>query len=175
VIRRLKIWQILVSVGTLIFFLSGAFPLISIHFIGIFSISLFDLYKWFGYGLPISEFPSEWTPALSSVVAGFLLIAILFPVTVIVGFVSVRLGPKACLIAGSLGMVCWLGSLFAVIQLKLLVAQLAGPLGGLAASFIHIGYGVYGGILSSVILLISYFVAVHETKKAAGSPSNLPS
>ena len=173
--KLLKIWQILASIGTLIFFFSGALPLISIHFIGIFSINLFDLYKWFGYGLPISEFPSEWTQAFSSVVAGFLLTAILFPITVIVVFASLRLGPKACLIAGSLGMICWLGSLFAIIQLKLLVTQLGGPFGGLAASFIYIGYGVYGGILGSVILLISYFVAAHETKKAAGSPSNLPS
>ena len=171
----MKIWQILASIGTLVFFFSGALPLISIHFIGIFSISLFDLYNWFGSGLPISESPPEWTQAFSSVAMGFLLIAILFPITIIVGFASLRIGPKVCLMAGSLGMICWLGSLFAITQMKLLIAQSGGLFGGLVASFIHIGYGVYGGILGSVMLLISYFVAAHETKKAAGSPCNLTS
>lgn len=133
-------------------------------------MNLVDLYKWLGYGLSISQPTSEWTEAFSSVGAGLLLTAILFPITLIVGFASLRIGPRACLIAGSLGMICWLGSLFAIIQLKFLIAQLGGPFAGLAASFIQIGYGVYVGILGSVILLMSYFVAAHETKKASGSP-----
>lgn len=167
--NALKIWQILGSIGILLFFFSAALPLVFIYFIGVFSINLVDLYRWFGYGLPIFDPTPEWTQAFSSVAAGFLLIAILFPTTIIVWFASFKIGPKACLIAGSLGMVCWLGTLFAIIQLKLLTAQLMGPLGGLAADFIQIGYGVYVGILGSVILLVSYFVATHETKKAAGS------
>lgn len=167
--NALKIWQILGSIGILLFFFSAALPLVFIYFIGVFSINLVDLYRWFGYGLPIFDPTPEWTQAFSSVAAGFLLIAILFPTTIIVWFASFKIGPKACLIAGSLGMTCWLGSLFAIIQLKLLTAQLMGPLGGLAADFIQIGYGVYVGILGSVILLVSYFVATHETKKAAGS------
>ena len=132
-------------------------------------MNLVDLYRWFGYGLPISEPTPEWTQAFSSVATGFLLTAILFPTTIIVWFASFRIGAKACLIAGSLGMVCWLGSLFAVIQLKLLAAQVGGPFGGLAASFIQIGYGVYVGILGSVILLVSYFVSAHETEEAGFS------
>jgi hypothetical protein len=132
-------------------------------------MNLVDLYRWFGFGLPIFDSTPELTQAFSSAAAGFLLIAILFPTTIIVWFTSFRIGPKACLIAGSLGMMCWLGSLFAIIQLKLLSAQLGGPLGGLAADFIQIGYGVYVGILGSVILLISYFVAARETKKAVDS------
>lgn len=132
-------------------------------------MNLVDLYRWFGYGLPIFESASEWTQAFSSVAMGFLLTAILFPTTIIVWFASFKIGPKACLIAGSLGMVCWLGSLFAIIQLKLLTAQLGGPFGGLAASFIQIGYGVYVGILGSVILLVSYFVSAHGTEEAVGS------
>jgi len=165
--KLLKIWQIAVFDGTLILLLSGALPLFSIHFIGTFSLSLFDLYTGFGFGFSILEFSSELTGALSSVAAGLILIAILFPIAVAVGFASLRIGPRACLVAGSLGMMCWLGSLFALIQLKLSMAQSGGPLGGLAASFIQIGYGVYGGILGSVILLISYFVARSEAKKPA--------
>lgn len=163
----MKIWQIAVFNGTLILLLSGALPLISIHFIGTFSLSLFDLYTEFGFGLSIPESSYELTDALSSVVAGLILTAILFPIAVAVGFASLRIGPRACLIAGLLGMMCWLGSLFALIQLKLSMAQSGGPVGGLAASFIQIGYGVYGGILGSVILLISYFVARSEAKKPA--------
>jgi len=161
----LKIWQVLALTGGSVFFLSGALPLISIHFIGIFSMNLLDLYRGFAHWLSISGSPPEWTEAFSTVAVGFILTAILFPITLIAVFASLRIGPKAYLIGGCLGMICWLGSLFAIIQLKLLIAQLGGPFGGLAASFIHIGYGIYGGILGSAILLLSYLVAAHETKK----------
>ena len=165
----MKIWQILAFNATLVLFFSGALPFISIHFIGIFSMSLFDLYR--GFGLSIPESLSELTEAFSSVGAGLLFIAILFPISLIVGFASLRIGPKACLIAGSLGMICWLGSLLAIIQLKLSMAQSGGPLGGLVAGLIQVGYGIYGGLLGSAILLISYFVAMYEERKAAVSPS----
>lgn len=132
-------------------------------------MSLFDLYK--GFGLSIPESLSELTEAFSTFGAGLVFIAILFPLSLIVGFASLRIGPKACLIAGSLGMICWLGSLFAIVQLKLSIAQSGGPLGGLVAGLIHIGYAVYGGILGSAILLISYFVAAYEAKKVTVSPS----
>jgi hypothetical protein len=165
----LKIWQILAFNATLVLFFSGALPFVSIHFIGIFSISLFDLYR--GFGLFIPESLSELTEAFSTVGAGLVFIAILFPITLIVGFASLKIGPKACLIAGSLGMICWLGSLLAIIQLKLSMAQSGGPLGGLVAGLIQIGYGIYAGILGSAVLLISYFVAIHETKKVSVSSS----
>lgn len=158
--------------GTLILLFSGALPLISLHFIGVFSLSLFDLYPELGFGLSTSESPSEWTEFFSSVEAGLILIAILFPITLVAGFASLRFGPKACLVAGFLGMICWLGSLFAIVLLKLSIAQSGGPLGGLGANFIQIGYGVYGGILGSAILLISYFVAKRELDRLAGSPAS---
>lgn len=165
----LKIWQILAFNATLALFFSGALPFVSIHFIGIFSMSLFDLYR--GYGVSIPESLPEFTEEFSAVGAGLVLIAILFPISLIVGFASLRIGPKACLIAGSLGMICWSGSLLAIIQLKLSIAQSGGPLGGLVAGLIQIGYGIYSGILGSAILLISYFVAIHEAKKAPVSTS----
>ncbi len=161
----MKIWQIAVFNGTLVLLLSGALPLISIHFMGTFSLSLFDLYTEFGFNPSLLESSYELTEALSSVVAGLILTVILFPIAVAVGFASLRIGPRACLVASFLGMMCWISSLFALIQLKLSMAQSGGPLGGLAASFIQIGYGVHGGILGSVILLISYFVARNEAKK----------
>lgn len=159
----MKNWQILAFNGTLILLLSGALPLITIHFIGVFSLSLFDLYHEIGFNFSISESPPEQAKVFSSIETGLILIAILFPITLAIGFASLRLGPKACLVAGSVGMICWLGSAFTIIQLKLLMAQSENPLGGLAASFIEIGYGVYGGILGSTILLISYFVAKRES------------
>ncbi len=61
--NALKIWQILGSIGILVFFFSAALPLIFIYFIGVFSMNLLDLYRWFGYGLPIFESASEWTHA----------------------------------------------------------------------------------------------------------------
>jgi len=165
----LKIWHILALNGALVLLFSGAFPLISIHFIGVFTISFFDLYRWFGNGFSIPEFSSEWTEAFASVQVGLILAALLFPVALIAGFASLRIGPKACLIAGALGMACWLSSLFSVWQLKILMAQLGGPLGGLTASFVHVGYGVYVGVLGSALLITSYFVGVLEKRKSAGA------
>lgn len=159
----MKNWHILAFNGTLILLLSGALPLISIHVIGVFSLSLFDLYHELGFSFFISESPSERARVFSSIEAGLNLIAILFPITLAVGFSSLRFGPKACLVAGSIGMISWLGSACAIIQLKLSMAQSENPLGGLVASFIEIGYGVYGGILGSAILLVSYFVAKRES------------
>ena len=118
--NALKMWQVLGLVGVLVFFFSAALPLVFIYFIGVFSLNLVDLYGWFGYGLSVFESGSKWTQAFSSVAAGFLLTAMLFPVTILVWFASFRIGARACLIAGSVGVVCWLGSFSAVVQLKLL-------------------------------------------------------
>jgi len=168
----LKIWQILGLIGIAIFLFSARLPLISIQFIWTFSISLFDIYGWIGRMPLVQDNTSEWTEAFSSVGVGLLLTAILFPITLIVAFASLKISPKLCLIAGFLGIACWLGAIFSVVQLKLLIAQSGGPFGSLASSFIQIGYGVYVGILGSVLLLSSYLIALYELKRVTELPAS---
>lgn len=163
----LKIWQMLTLIGAVVFGFSAVLPLISIQFIVNFSISLIDIYGWIGRGPPVDEAMSMLSEAFSSIGVGLLLTVTLFPITVIVAFASLKIGAKLCLIAGFLGIACWLGAIFSVEQFKILVAQSGGPFGALIASFIQIGYGVYVGILGSVILLASYFVAAHERRGVA--------
>lgn len=161
----LKVWQIFVLIGTVVFFFSALLPMFSVQFIWTFSISLLDIYGWIGRGPPVNEATSEWIQAFSSVGLGLLLTAILFPLTIVVALVSLRIGPKLCLIAGFLGISCWLSSVLSVVQLKSLMAQSGGPFGALAASFIQIGYGVYVGILGSMLLIASYIVGRSEIRK----------
>ncbi len=169
--RLVKIWQILAFNGSLILLLSGALPLISLHFIGTFTVSLFDLYR--GLTFSISEYAAEWIEAFSSIGAGIFVILILFPVALVFGFASLKFGSKGSLVAGVLGMICWFGALAAILQLRLSLAQSGSPLAGLAAGFIQVGYGVYGGIIGSAVLLASYGVSRLEAEKPV-QPSPLP-
>jgi len=163
-------WQILAFNGTLILLFSGALPLISLHFIGIFTVSLFDLYR--GLSFSISEYAAQWTEAFSSIGAGIFVILILFPVALVFGFASLKIGSKGSLVAGVLGMICSLGAFAAIIQLRLSLAQSGSPLAGLAAGFIQVGYGVYGGIVGSAVLLASYVVGRLEARKPAESSTS---
>ncbi len=157
----------LALIGTVIFLFSAAFPMISIQFIATFSIRLFDMYEWVGSGLSLPDNDLEWAQAFSTVGVGLFLAAILYPITVVFGFISVAISPKVSLIAGVFGMACWLGSLFAILQLRFVISQSVGAL----ANLIRIGYGVYVGIFASAVLLISYFVAIRESKMTVGTPS----
>lgn len=160
----------LTLIGTVIFVFSAALPMISIQLIVTFSIRLFDMYRWLGLGPSVPENDSQWTEAFSTVRAGLFLVAILYFITVVAGFISAVTSPKVSLIAGVLGMACWLSSMFAILQLKSVISQLGGPFGAFA-NLVQIGYGVYVGILGSGILLVSYFVATREAK-AAAAPSD---
>jgi hypothetical protein len=141
-------------------------PFVSAQFWGTaFSISLFDFYGLVG-GSNSTGLLANYTPqaimAPPSFGAALLVTMVLFPIVVVAGFVSV-IRPKLTILAGILGVLCWLGSLFAVLQLKSLISQ-QGALGALAAGSIQIGSGVYMGILGAVILLASYFAAIREAR-----------
>jgi len=165
----MRTWQIMALAGTLIFLFAGVLPLFSVQFILTFSISLIDLYGWIGRGLYAGEDIPEWSEAFSGVAAGFFIIAVLFPMTVIIGLASVIKNPKLSLIAGFLGCVYSLGAIITVLRMMALIAELGGSFGGMAASFMQIGYGVYVSLLGSVILLVSYPVAIRKGKVAADS------
>ncbi len=63
-----------------------------------------------------------------------------------------------------MGLILWLGSISAVLMLRSSVSQMAGPLGPTVSGLIKIGYGVYVGMLGSIILVFSHFAAFYEGK-----------
>lgn len=157
-------------IGTVVFLFSVALPMISIQFIATFSIRLLDVYSWVGRGPSLPEDNSQWAQAFSAVGIGLLLVAILYPITVVVGFLSLAISPKGSVVAGVLGIACWLCSVIATLELKSIVSQLLGVFG---ADLIQIGYGVYVGILGSVVLLVSYFVAARETRTVVSTRADV--
>ncbi len=165
----MKVWQITSLVGTLIFLFAGVLPVVSVQFVTAFQISLFDIYGWIAGGRYTVEATPQWNEAFSVVAAGFLIIAVLFPITVFIGLISVFKSPKLSFIAGFLGSIYSVSAIVAVLQLKSLIVELGGSLGALAASFIQIGNGVYVSLLGSAVLLVSYPIAIRKGKASESS------
>jgi len=167
----MKTWRIVALIGTLVFIFAAPLPLISV-FGETLSMSLIDVYSLLGQPAPTQGGDSQWSSALTGIGVALMLTIILFPVTLILGLISVATSPKLAIVSGVLGVICWSGSVFAVLQLKALIASYPG--GQLAASLIQIGFGVYVGILGALMLLASYFVAKHEEAKAVVAPTPSP-
>ena len=118
-------WKIVALVGTIIFLVSGFLPMISASE---FSFSLFNLYTG--------------SVTIDAGVIGILLTIILYPVAVILGFVSI-LKRKVSMVAGIVGLICWIGTLAYLAQ---------------ANAVSHAGVGIYVGIAGAVIITIAYFL-----------------
>ncbi|MEM3581335.1 MAG: hypothetical protein QXQ64_08790 [Candidatus Bathyarchaeia archaeon] len=121
-------WQITAILGTIIFLIAGFLPLAS--FLGIVAGgSLIDLYS--------AALGGGAAPASA------LLVMILYPITVILGFVSI-IKHKLAIIAGILGIICWIGAI-------LFINEISGGVLGY-------GYGIYVGFIGAIILLVTYFI-----------------
>jgi len=118
-------WKIVALVGTIIFLVSGFLPMISASE---FSFSLFNLHTG--------------SVTIDAGVIGILLTIILYPVAVILGFVSI-LKRKVAMVAGIVGLICWIGTLAYLAQ---------------ANAVSHAGVGIYVGIAGAVIITIAYFL-----------------
>jgi hypothetical protein len=170
----METWRVIAVIGAVVFIFSVALPLISIQFIGTFSVSLLDLYSAIGRGGTTStpEMPSELTQPFERIGIGLLLTVILFPVTAIIGLISVATSRKLALAAGILGIICWLGSIWAILELKSMLAQQL--FGQIAAEMIQFGNGIFVGILGALIMLVSYFIRPPQTKAATTAPQPPP-
>ncbi|MEM3565999.1 MAG: hypothetical protein QXK18_03905 [Candidatus Bathyarchaeia archaeon] len=123
-------WQITAILGTIIFLIAGALPLVA-------GVSLFD-----AYGAVLSGAGAGGIP-ISTASVGILLTIILYPITVILGFVSI-IKRKLAIIAGILGIICWIGAI-------LFINEISGGVLGY-------GYGIYVGFIGAIILLVTYFI-----------------
>jgi hypothetical protein len=173
----METWRVIAVIGAVVFIFSAMLPLISIQFIGTFSVSLLDLYSTIGRGgttstPEIPEMPSELTQPFERIGIGLLMTVILFPITAIIGFISAATSRKLALAAGILGIICWLGSIWAISELKSLLAQQL--FGQIAAGMIQFGTGIFVGILGALIMLASYFIRPSQTKAVTKAPQPPP-
>ena len=127
-------WKIVALVGTIIFLVSGFLPMISASE---FSFSLFNLYAVMG-----QAGENAGSVTIDAGVIGILLTIIPYPVAVILGFVSI-LKRKFAMVAGIVGLICWIGTLAYLAQ---------------ANAVSHAGVGIYVGIAGAVIMAIAYFL-----------------
>jgi hypothetical protein len=134
-------WKILALVGTIIFLFSGFLPMVSASE---FSFNLSDFYTG--------------SVTIDAGVIGILLTIILYPVAVILGFVSI-LKRKVAMIAGIVGLICWIGTLAYFAQVN-------------AVS--HAGVGIYVGIAGAVIMAIAYFLKTSLPTQTAALDTTFP-
>jgi hypothetical protein len=133
----LESWKIAAFIGAILFLVSGLLPLIS--------LSLFDFSYWLSLlnvyaslGQTVESGAGSVSVSAGSI--GILLTIILYPIAVILGFVSV-LKRGLALAAGILGIICWSGFLLALNELRFLQ---------------YIGLSVYLGFIGAIILIIAF-------------------
>jgi hypothetical protein len=142
-VKKLDYWKIVALIGTVIFLFSGFLPLISDNlFSPSASFSLFNLYTIAAQGITSGEGSTVGTVSMDVGAIGILLTFILYPIAVILGFVSIA-KRKVAMAAGILGLLCWVGAMIALSSLNAMQ---------------YAGLGVYIGIAGAIIIAIAYFM-----------------
>jgi hypothetical protein len=148
-VRKLEYWKITALVGTIIFLVSAFLPLISTSLFDMtFSFNLINIYASLG------QSSSAGSVTVSTLDYGILLTIILYPITVVLGFVAV-MRRSISLVAGILGIICWVGSIVTIASYDYL--QFAG-------------IGIFVGIIGSIILIIAYALKPRAATPQAASP-----
>jgi hypothetical protein len=133
--EELNYWKIAAFIGTAIFLLSGFMPMVSDTYGS--SISLLDLYAAIGQGRG-----SSVTLAIDLATFGILLTLILYPVTIVLGFVAMA-NRKVAIIAGILGLICWIGTVAYLAQFD---------------AISYAGSGVFMGIVGAIAIASAFFL-----------------
>jgi hypothetical protein len=147
----LESWKIIALIGTIVFLISGFLPLVS--------LTLFDFSFYFSlihaYNLIIQGgASSSGEIAVTAGAIGILLTVILYPLTVVLGFAAIA-KQKIAIVAGILGLLCWIGWLAALNELGIIQ---------------YAGLGVYVGFIGSIILLAAFFIKPKEMAAMAQPP-----
>ena len=148
-------WKIAAFIGTVIFIFSGLLPMVSDANGS--SLSLLNLYMAIGQGTG-----SSVSLMIDVATIGILLTLILYPVTVVLGFASI-IARKVAIIAGILGLVCWIGTLMYLAQFD---------------AISYTGSGIYVGIVGAIIMALAYFLRPSQAltqvaeETAAPTPSS---
>lgn len=155
-------WKIIALIGAIVSLASGFLPLLAAGSLG---VSLVDFYSLIGWILGQSEassgifsgpinLPAEATLA----VIGMFLTLILYPAAVILGFLSF-LKRKLALVAGTLGIICWVGAIIFITGIQ--------SMAGTFAEALEYGAGIFVGLAAAAILLVAYFLKRGGTSQQA--------
>jgi len=147
----LETWQVVALIGAVIFLFAGFLPLISASamFVTI-SFSLVDMYRFITSPQPGTPTPPEMTISIPTGAYMLILALILYPITIILGFLSI-IKQKLSLIAGILGIICWIGGIWFVYDLNTL-----------SLGVLNYGIGIFVGFVGAIILLAAFFVKRRE-------------
>jgi hypothetical protein len=143
-VKKLDYWKIAVLIGTMVFLISAFLPMTNV------GVNLVDLYRIIvsvmTQGSTSTDVGSLGTlPADIYVAAiGILLTIILWPIALILGFVSIA-KRRVALAAGILGVICWIGAIMFVAILQ-------------SYYVVQYGAGIFVGFAGAVILLVAYFL-----------------
>ena len=136
---RLETWRATALIGSVIFLFSAFLPFLSVFIV---SVSLGDYY----YQL----FTMQNLPT----VYGVLHTMILYPLTLVLAFVGI-LKRRFTLVAGIVGVLCWIFALFSVSIYKLNFNPSTW------SGMIQYGTGIFIGLIGAFILLVSFFLKPH--------------
>lgn len=150
--KNLEYWKIIALVGTIVFLFSVFIPYASVSAFGItVSRSLVSEYQDAGR----TEWMSLFTNYPAAAV-GLLLLMMLWPIALILGILSI-FKRKTTLIAGVVGIVCWVGA----------VVYISGlPATGYPLQY---GAGMFTGFAGAIISLVAYYI-----KPTASTPQTAP-
>lgn len=133
--KKLDTWRAMASIGTVIFLFSAFMPFIS----SIVSVSLMDYYyQLFG----MQNLPTVY---------GVLHTMILYPMTLALAFAGI-LKRRFAVVAGAVGVLCWIFALFSVSIYKLNYNP------SMWSGLIQYGSGIFIGLVGAIIILIAYFI-----------------
>lgn len=164
--EKLENWKIIALIGAIVFLASAFLPLLAAGSLG---VSLVDFYSLIGWVLGQSEAssgifsgPINLSAEATVAVIGMLLTLILYPITVVLGFLSF-LKRKVALVAGTLGIICWVGATVFIVGIQSMIGTFAEPLG--------YGVGIFVGLIGAIILLLAFFLKVGGTSQQAAVQS----
>jgi hypothetical protein len=146
-VKKLDYWKIAALIGTMVFLVSAFLPMTNV------GVNLVDLYRIIvsimAQGSTSTDVASLGAlPADIYVAAiGILLTIVLWPIALILGFVSIA-KRRVALAAGTVGLICWIGAI-------MFVAVLQSYFG---SDLLQYGTGIFVGFAGAVILLVAYFL-----------------
>jgi hypothetical protein len=157
-VKNLEYWKIMALVGTIVFLFSVFIPYASVSAFGItMNRSLENEYQDAGR--------TEWNSLFANYPAaavGLLMLMILWPIALILGILSI-FKRKTTLIAGVVGIVCWVGAVMYISGL---------PATGYPLQY---GAGMFTGFAGAIILLIACYIKPTARTPQAAPPPPPPS
>jgi hypothetical protein len=144
-------YEVAALIGIIVFLLSGVLPLVSLNLFDFsYYFSLFNAYSLVIQGGSLSS--ASFTVTAGSI--GVRLMIILYPVSLILGIVSI-FTRRIAAVAGILGLMCWTGWALNLIELQ---------------EMSYAGLALYVGFLGAVIFLVAYALKPTTTAPMAPPP-----